>query len=378
MSYSVILLAFIGQSNLDRGRERINTRLLSGSLPGTVPLTVQQQLVAAHCDSGSPDLSGCVSLCEPRESLCAALDPARMNARLALEGSRSFISKKAFSEDRRVVFLAGLEGSGHHLWRDVLEHCTHTADCVGFPELAASLWSQHDQTGLFNKYNPTGDYDDNALLGVRTALRDLRTSPSKHGLVWVNGAHARGLGKTGMMSYPNFGGPGKVYQHPDVWGLARVAEDEGEDLRILVLARQAKPLLLSTAVHRHFGAYVTQAVILAHNARVLASQLQALDPKFVRCVEYERLPQLPAGLGAWLDPADFAFEQAVGELFSANTTQRHRYDDEPPPEAPSPSHPLPSPELRDLATAHLDEALEALHRAAGCPGALQRAPADPA
>ena len=86
----------------------------------------------------------------------------------------------------------------------------------------------------------------------------------------------------------------------------------------------------------------------------------------------------PASCTARCTASGAASGREVGELFSANTTQRHRYDDEPPPEAPSPSQPLPSPELRDLATAHLDEALEALHRAAGCPGALQRAPADPA
>jgi hypothetical protein len=270
-----------------------------------------------------------------------------MNARLDAERSRPFIPKKAFSDDRRVAFVAGLEGSGHHLWRHIFEECALAGDCVRSPSLAASLWSQRDKSGLFNQYEPTGDYKAAATAGVRSAFRQLS---STDGLRWVNGG-----GPSGMMSYPNFGGPDKVNQHPDVWALAEIAEAVGEDLRILFVGRQARSLLTSTAVHRHFAPYGAEAVILAHNARVLAFQLHALDPKFVRCVEYEQLPALPSDLSSWLDPADYGFEAAVASVFKDETSSNHEA--------------LPEDPLRDVAIAHLEEALAELHTAAGCPSA---------
>lgn len=305
--------------------------------------TVQQQLISADCEHSQH--SGFVPL------ICESLDAKRLNDRLEMEGSRSFIPKRSFSEDRRVVFVAGLEGTGHHFWRDIFEVCTAHGDCVRSPDLATSLWSQNDKNGLFNNYQPNGDYDAEAVEGVRSALQGLSGTGGLH---WVNGAHRHGTGKTGMMSYPNFGGPEKIYQHPDIWELAQIAEDAGEDLRILFLGRQARPLLTSTAVHRHFSPYGTQAVILAHNARVLASQINALDVKFVHCVEYERMPNLPSDLSAWLDPAEFEFDAAAENYFKGSHSHQQQ-------EA------LPVDPHRDLAIAHLEEALAELHAAAGCP-----------
>merc|ERR1719478_1905355 len=82
-----------------------------------------------------------------------------MNTRLEAEASRPFIKKKMFSNDRRVAFVAGLEGAGHHFWRDLFEICGHTGDCVGSPELAVSLWKWDTKSGLFNHYDATGKYD---------------------------------------------------------------------------------------------------------------------------------------------------------------------------------------------------------------------------
>jgi len=318
------------------------------SLSNPDHVTVQQQLISANCDANHPNASG--------RRVCESLDTGRMDARLQAEGSRSFIPKESFSADRRVVFVAGLEGSGHHLWRDMFEQCTHTGDCVGSADLASLLWSQSDKSGVFNHYEPSGDYDDATIQRVRSAFR---ATSSTEGLLWLNGAHERGIGRTGMMSYPNFGGPEKIFQHPDVWLLAQIAEDVGEDFRILFLGRRARALLTSTVVHRHFAPYGPEAVILAYNARVLASQLRALDAKFVRCVEYEDMPDLPTDLSSWLDPAEYAFEAAAAAVFAPDRAA-----------AASQAVPaVPVDPLRDVAIAHLEEALAELHIAAGCPSA---------
>jgi len=313
-------------------------------------VTVQHQLISASCDGRQVKD---VSHKNPFAS-CLSLDTSKMKARLEAEGSRPFIAKKTFSNDRRIAFVAGLEGAGHHFWRDLFESCGRTGDCVAAPEVAQSLFNMRTKGGLFNHYDSTGNYDATVVEGVRSALHSLS---STEGLIWVNGAHKRGERCcTGMLSYPNYGGPEKINQHPDVWELAQIAEAHGEDLRIVVVWRQARSLLLADAVHRRFAPYGTAAVILAHNARVLAKQLQKLDAKFVRCVEYEHLPDLPADLSSWLDPSDFEFEAAAASIFKHEEHHQHK-------EA------LPADSLRDVAIAHLDAALVELHTAAGCPTA---------
>ena len=88
----------------------------------------------------------------------------------------------------------------------------------------------------------------------------------------------------GRMSYPNFGGGDKSLHNPDVRLLARLAEEGGADLRIIVLVRTPEEILRSTVFHRHFGPEQRQASILALSASLLAAQLAMIDPKFFVCV----------------------------------------------------------------------------------------------
>ena len=91
----------------------------------------------------------------------------------------------------------------------------------------------------------------------------------------------------GMMSYPNFGGKDKAIHHPDLVVLARLCEEAGVDLRVLVLQRDAAAILRSTTIHRDFGTEAHQAAILTDNAAALVMQLKLLDRKFFRCAEFE-------------------------------------------------------------------------------------------
>ena len=103
-----------------------------------------------------------------------------------------------------------------------------------------------------------------------------------------------------MMSYPNFGGNDKSIHHPDVRFIAKIAEQAGVDLRILVLQRHAKQILVSTTIHRHFGKLNHQAHVLADNAMVLHGQLSALDGSFFECVRTKSL-----GRARWDEVASF-------------------------------------------------------------------------
>jgi hypothetical protein len=93
----------------------------------------------------------------------------------------------------------------------------------------------------------------------------------------------------GRMSYPNFGGWDKPLHIPDVRLLARLAEEAGLDLRIIVLMRQANELLQSTVHHRRFGPEQRQATILGLSASALAAQLWMIDPRFFVCVNSSTL-----------------------------------------------------------------------------------------
>ena len=82
----------------------------------------------------------------------------------------------------------------------------------------------------------------------------------------------------------NYPGPDKALHIPDVRLLAKLAEQAGLDLRILVLVRKADEILRSTVYHRNFGTESRQASILGLAAATLTSQLQLIDPRFFVCV----------------------------------------------------------------------------------------------
>jgi hypothetical protein len=98
--------------------------------------------------------------------------------------------------------------------------------------------------------------------------------------------------RSAMMSYPNYNGPNKALDHPDIHLLAALAELAGVDFRVIVLKRNAREVLASTA-RRGIGGH-EEPRILATNAAVLAAQLQSLHRSFYQCVQYSELAHLDA------------------------------------------------------------------------------------
>ena len=117
-------------------------------------------------------------------------------------------------------------------------------------------------------------------------------------LVWLNLANEA---QNGMMSYPNFGDVDKEIHHPDLVVLARLCEDAGVDLRVVVLQRDAGAMIRSTVVHRHFDAEPHEAAMLADNAAALALQLQLLDDRFFQCTEFDDFASSGAGNSTFWD-----------------------------------------------------------------------------
>jgi len=201
------------------------------------------------------------------------------------------VKKDAVSSKVRFVFFAGLEGSGHHGVNSAYKECG--VMCASAKAVAQELLAGGDQPHGAFVY---GRQTDEQIRSHRAAAIDaFRRVEAEHGsgparLVFVNcGAGLPAQNKSGEMSYPNYAGPNKVLHNPDVTVLARLAEDAGVDLRVVVLRRGAEDILRSTTMHRHFGSEAHEAAVLAESAAYLAAQLRMLDPAFVECVTIDAL-----------------------------------------------------------------------------------------
>lgn len=210
------------------------------------------------------------------------------------------VTKRKFSNSMRLVFIAGLEGSGHHGLGAFLHEC---ALCEFVPALSQLVYGGGtNPRGIFvfpgdRIAKPIQDRRADFVAQLRSLAQDDAGRPR---LVVIN-AFAETTG-TGEMSYPNYVGQTRIAQHVNVHELAVLAETAGVDLRIVVLARSAEAMLRSTTQHRHFERRSDQSAIEGVMAAVLAAQLQLVDPRFYLCVEY-------GNIGSprwWSDPYDAA------------------------------------------------------------------------
>lgn len=195
------------------------------------------------------------------------------------------LRKTALSSDKRLFFVAGLEGTGHHAMKAVMQPCMSGRGCHAASNLTNAFFKVDKRAqqmhGLFSA-NDMGKVEE-LLDEALQALLVLSAAPGP-------AVHIIGLAFTplaGMMSYPNFDVEGKVFHHPDLLVMAMLAESVGLDLRILVLQRSAEAVLASTKRRRFGGKH--EEKILVENAGSLFTELHALDPLFYRCADYEDL-----------------------------------------------------------------------------------------
>ena len=282
------------------------------------------------------------------------------------------------------VFVAGVEGTGHHwftsffshcyaahacrdtgvglfMWQWVLAQIAEREDVARFAEreaaaLAARAAAKRKRLGVLNTLKGAGK-----LVG-----EEYRTK-GRYNFTILCTDSLRGKGKkkchslgAGEESYPNYGGPRKPEQMPEMGFLATALGAHGQ-LRVVVLTRDAAAIAASVCDHRHFGgpgpsACATELELLAKAARLIAAQVLAL-PATVLCDHYDQEDLIDATrggherLGAYLG--------IDAERYAAATNAGHA------PSKPEPPHPG-----RDALIAALDEAQDAA--AAAC---LARRPA---
>ena len=210
------------------------------------------------------------------------------------------------------VFVAGLEGTGHHWWKAFWEQCGSKAR----PSLLGPLAWQR-AAAVFNAKmaldlpasklmteaaraevsQPATVYALNTLGGRNDeAMRLLKASAPGQQLPWSEGE--------GMGSYPNWWGTPtpdhKALQMPDVTYLGDALRGvQGAQLRIVLLTREASQIVRSVCDKRNFaksvGGCAAEVQILALGAGILSTQLEALPPPPSVICEHVRFGKLQSG-----------------------------------------------------------------------------------
>jgi len=179
----------------------------------------------------------------------------------------------------RVLFFAGLEGTGHHLFQTVFNKLSQETDIVRHGcSMTEFLYRQGSKKSMFE--TTTSENYNQAYDAFKASLRDLKNDSESIGKAYLLNIHVGCKKATGEMSYPNFGGKFKAFQHPDVVSIALAAEEAGVDLQVVVLNRDAEKIMVSTTVHRHFGGS-RQLNVLEPVAYALLQQLQMLEPDYI-------------------------------------------------------------------------------------------------
>ena len=216
--------------------------------------------------------------------------------------TKSYVPKRHESMEARIVFAAGLEGTGHHILQMMFNAC------IKYPKKKIAEQKMKNITGteiligcevsdmthfmFWNKYH-NGIFFASDEVNLGHNLQELKQSMQRM-VQLKKSPHLYILGleisrESGMMSYPNFNYADKVLDHPDSFVLASMAESAGLDLRLIVLQRDANEIMHST-FRRRFGTLnEPEILILIDNASVLFTELSLIDKRFYYCIEFSRL-----------------------------------------------------------------------------------------
>lgn len=156
--------------------------------------------------------------------------------------SGDVLAKTVVSSKMRLVYIFGVEGSGHHYVIDALDaifeqHPEFPQITEGFPpkEPYYIPLTMRESAAAFDRARKLGHADMRDLAGRTERL------PYPGTIQQLNAA-----------SIPTGRGPQKVMQYSDLRLIAEAAEAEGIDLRVLYMKRPANQILLANSVHRQF------------------------------------------------------------------------------------------------------------------------------
>lgn len=194
------------------------------------------------------------------------------------------------------LFIAGLEGTGHHFIKEIMDDCLSAGACQIDPELTRTLWdSRTDKATLKEAWAAAALRDTSNKLRVLNAYD--RTD------------HMGEMTYTGMLTYPSF----SQDWVPRLDLYSEVAREAGDKFFVLVLVRNPRTMLCSDFVRLKEGAEMKS---LALNA--LVQQLQTLEPSAYHCLDYDTMPFVPPSLESFL--GGLLQIRSLAKLFAAHYT----------------------------------------------------------
>lgn len=199
----------------------------------------------------------------------------------------------------RYIFLAGLEGSGHHFFQTVFEKCIEAGSCGNrsreFYRWAWGASKRNDQVAMRRVWQLEDPRPES--LGFPFVPRDDVVYP-------LNAIEVAGQ----MMSYPNFL-PGN---NPNMLQFAEAATYHGDSFKVVVLLRNPRDLLHS--VQRRFNH--TEAD-LVQSMVVMSKQLRKMPKGSYRCLRFEKFNDVGEVFSRYMDIPDFDIVGTMSELYSA-------------------------------------------------------------
>jgi len=237
---------------------------------------------------------------------------------LGVEGSLSFsrsilanelfrgalLRKSIFSTKENkiptVVFIAGVEGSGHHLMSLLgRRHTTRELYDALTNYLADVRWLDDS----LQHFEEARTRLINAMVALHNTTNEDGTNLFFLNTVFVDTA-------VNMYSYP-WGGPrcylkkfARIVCNTDLYDLVRMGQEAGVDFRVVVLRRALGAAIVSSAINRDFGTVISQTRTLGMSWSLLRSGLRSIDRAFVEEFSYEDLVSEP-----WKD-----YDRLIGHL----------------------------------------------------------------
>ena len=153
------------------------------------------------------------------------------------------VPKTIFSSKLRLVFVLGVEGTGHHYLVSVDSHLFRNHEQL--VHIPYDGFNGHLYDLKYSMAEGVARYSE-ALDRARDNMRELaqRGAEMEHpGTVVFT--YER-------FSYPNGHGPNKVLKYIDLRIMAEMAEEQGLDFRVVYLHRDIKNLIIANTVHRDF------------------------------------------------------------------------------------------------------------------------------
>lgn len=164
------------------------------------------------------------------------------------------VAKTVVSSRLRLIFFVGLEGSGHHFMRETFKGVfkNHDLEQIEVCKMTPSIYMPSVMRVSASEYKRKQDLLRHEMRRLAELEEDIQDPGTFVTLQRTNALQFHRCGNGPEYSYPNGFGPDKALAYADFQLLARLAEEEGVDFRIVYLNRSAKDVLLSDIHHRHF------------------------------------------------------------------------------------------------------------------------------